>query len=213
MAVTVVYAREPIPAEPSVFLAGPTPRDELVRSWRPDAIAALDAAWAGPERLTVLSPESRGGIRAQEYDDQVRWEWAALDAASVILFWIPRDLATLPGFTTNVEFGLYAQSGRVVLGVPDCPNPERNRYLIALGRRFGVPVRDALAGAVQAALGLLESGRSAAPAAQVRPAAPDWARGSQTLPVVAARPGHLGEDTRAWKAGERPTMSRNRGQW
>lgn len=33
---TVVYAREPIPASgPSVFLAGPTPRASDVPSWRP----------------------------------------------------------------------------------------------------------------------------------------------------------------------------------
>ncbi|MFD0630529.1 hypothetical protein ACFQ9X_01545 [Catenulispora yoronensis] len=37
----------------------------------------------------------------------------------------------MPGFTTNVEFGLDVAEGRVVLGCPpDCPNPERNRYLI-----------------------------------------------------------------------------------
>ncbi|MFJ8855455.1 hypothetical protein [Streptomyces sp. NPDC102437] len=33
---------------------------------------------------------------------------------------------------TNVEFGLDAPTGRAVLGCPpDCPNPERNRYLIS----------------------------------------------------------------------------------
>ncbi len=153
-----VWAREPIPAGPSVFLAGPTPRDDGVASWRPAAIDALEQAWTGAVPLTVLTPESRGGRRATEYDDQVGWEAAGLDAADAILFWIPRDLRTLPGFTTNVEFGLYARSGRVALGVPpDCPNPERNRYLIWVAKRYGVPVCESLGETAKAALALVPS--------------------------------------------------------
>jgi Nucleoside 2-deoxyribosyltransferase like len=153
MSLTVVYAREPLPAEPgaSVFLAGPTPRRRDVPSWRPAALAEL----AGTS-LTVFSPESRHDERPREYHHQVEWEAAALEAADVILFWIPRDLATMPGFTTNVEFGLYVRSGKVVLGCPsDCPNPERNRYLIWLAGRHGVPVTTTLPETVAAALTLL----------------------------------------------------------
>jgi hypothetical protein len=154
--VNVVWAREPIPAGPSVFLAGPTPRAAAVPSWRPAAIAAIDRVWAGAHTLNVLTPESRGGRRAAEYHDQVDWEAAGLDGASAILFWIPRDLRTLPGFTTNVEFGLYVRSGRVVLGCPgNCPNPERNRYLIWVARRYGVPVFGSLEETVVGALALV----------------------------------------------------------
>lgn len=158
MTVNVVWAREPIPAGPSVFLAGPTPRAETVPSWRPGAIAAIDAAWTGAELLAVLTPESRGGKRAAEYHDQVEWEAAGLDSASAILFWIPRDIAALPGFTTNVEFGLHVRSGKVVLGCPaDCPNPERNRYLIWIAKRHGAPVCDTLAATVERALALVHA--------------------------------------------------------
>lgn len=159
--VTVVYAREPLPAVgPSVFLAGPTPREVAVASWRPGAIRELEAGWSGPEPLTVLTPESRGGRRAKEYHDQVDWEARALDAATAILFWIPRDLRTLPGFTTNVEFGLYARSGRVVLGAPpECPNPERNRYLVWVAQRYGVPVFETLPATVAGALCLVDAAR------------------------------------------------------
>jgi hypothetical protein len=151
--INIVWAREPIPAGPSVFLAGPTPRTATVPSWRPDAIAALGQAWTGHRPLTVLTPESRGGRRAAEYHDQVDWEATGLDTATAILFWIPRDLRDLPGFTTNVEFGLYVRSGRVVLGCPpDCPNPERNRYLIWTAHRYGVPVHHSLPAAVNDAL-------------------------------------------------------------
>lgn len=156
--VRVVYAREALPdGGPMVFLAGPTPRvGGPVPSWRPAAIEALAGEWTGPGPLTVLTPESRGGIRAAHYDDQVGWETDARAAAHAILFWIPRDLISMPGFTTNVEFGLDAPSGRAVLGAPpDCPNPERNRYLAWVARQHGVPVRSTLQGTVKAALALI----------------------------------------------------------
>lgn len=151
--IRAVWAREPIPAGPSVFLAGPTPTRGVVPSWRPAAIEAIEAAWTG-EALTVLTPESRGGVRAAHYDDQFEWETAARAAASVVLFWIPRDLRSMPGFTTNVEFGHDVTTGRAVLGCPpDCPNPERNRYLIHLARRYGVSVCETLDDTVRVAVG------------------------------------------------------------
>ena len=154
--VNLIWAREPIPDGPSVFLAGPTPRRDTVASWRPQVIAAIQAAWQGPGPLNVLTPESRGGHRAAEYHDQVDWETTGLESATAIMFWIPRDVQTLPGFTTNVEFGLYARSGRVILGVPpDCPNPERNRYLIWVAQRLGVPVVDTIAATVAKGLDLV----------------------------------------------------------
>ncbi|GLY08310.1 nucleoside 2-deoxyribosyltransferase domain-containing protein [Actinoplanes sp. NBRC 101535] len=158
MTLNLVWAREPIPAGgPSVFLAGPTPRSAAVPSWRPDAIAALGDTWTGTEPLTVLVPEPRDGRWAVDYHDQVGWEVAGLDAVGAILFWIPRDLQSMPAFTTNVEFGLYVGSGRAVLGCPpDCPSPKGNRYLIWTARRFGVPVYESLDGTVAGALALLD---------------------------------------------------------
>ncbi|MFE4857337.1 nucleoside 2-deoxyribosyltransferase domain-containing protein [Streptomyces sp. NPDC056670] len=159
MSVRLVMARETIPAGPRVFLAGPTPdRSEPVPSWRPDALALIDAQWTDLEPLTVLSPESRDGIRAGRYEDQVDWETEARGSADAILFWIPRDMRTMPGMTTNVEFGLDVSTGRAVLGCPtDCPNPERNRYLAYVAVRHGVPVCTTLADAVAEALALVNA--------------------------------------------------------
>ncbi|WP_275408157.1 nucleoside 2-deoxyribosyltransferase domain-containing protein [Streptomyces sp. SID7909] len=109
----------------TLILAGPTPRlSRPVDSWRPTAIAELDTQWDSDVPLTVFSPESRDSIRAAHYDDQVGWETEAREQADVVLYWIPRDLETLPGFTTNVEFGLDIAQRNIVLGCPpDCPNP------------------------------------------------------------------------------------------
>lgn len=156
-AVRLVMAREPLPAGPAVFLAGPTPDEAApVPSWWPAAVEALAAQWTGDQPLTVLTPESRNGVRAERYEHQVDWETAARAHATAILFWIPRDMRTMPGMTTNVEFGLDVTNGRAVLGcLADCPNPERNRYLIYVARRHGVPVCTTLTATAAAALTLL----------------------------------------------------------
>jgi hypothetical protein len=112
----VVFSDQPVVlARPSIFLAGPTPRSEVVRSWRPEALAHLrDLGFGG----TVLVPERRGRA-GFDYRGQVEWEFAGLEGCSVVAFWVPRDVGTLPGFTTNVEFGRYVGSGRCVYGRPD----------------------------------------------------------------------------------------------
>lgn len=120
----VIYAREPLPTTVSrtIFLAGPTPRSAEVASWRPEALKLLES-FDGQ----VFVPESRDGQYEAEYDSQVSWETEALNRADVILFWVPRDLETMPAFTTNVEFGLWCASGKVVLGAP--PEAPKNRFL------------------------------------------------------------------------------------
>jgi hypothetical protein len=64
---------------------------------------------------------------AQLYPNQVEWEFAGLEGSTVVAFWVPRDLETLPGFTTNVEFGRYVGSGRCTYGRPD--HAPKTRYL------------------------------------------------------------------------------------
>ena len=61
-------------------------------------------------------------------------EERCLHLSDVILFWIPRDLDTLPGFTTNIEWGVWHASGRCVLGAP--PNAPKLRYLRRTNRHL-----------------------------------------------------------------------------
>ncbi|MBI1363824.1 MAG: hypothetical protein GC134_07540 [Proteobacteria bacterium] len=132
----VCYAQKPLPQQMGgIFLAGPTPRSAEVPSWRPQALALLrEKGYTGP----VYVPEEESGQIKGDYMDQIQWEWACLEAADVVLFWVPRELVTMPAFTTNVEFGMYADSGKVVLGYPE--GAPKMRYLHALADRFGVPV-------------------------------------------------------------------------
>lgn len=129
----VIYAREPI--EPSIFLAGPTPRDQATPSWRPEALELLEKHKFNGK---VYVPEDRSGEAQFDYDDQVHWEWKALGSSTVIAFWVPRELRVMPAFTTNVEYGLYVRSGKCLLGYPW--GAPKMQYLKTLADRFNVPV-------------------------------------------------------------------------
>lgn len=134
----VTYARQALPK--SIFLAGPTPRSIEVPSGRPAALRMLeqDLHFSG----TVFVPESPDGRPHKEYDHQVSWEWEALNQASIVVFWVPRELVTMPAMTTNVEFGLLATSGKLVLGAPR--GTPKMGYLNAVARRYNVPLFDTL---------------------------------------------------------------------
>jgi hypothetical protein len=134
----------------SVFLAGPTPRNKSVLSWRPDAITALkDAGFCGD----VFVPERREGVQF-DYVNQVEWEEKHLKMAGCILFWVPRNMDTMPALTTNVEFGMWYNSGKIVLGVP--PTAVHCNYLIYYARKVGAPVVVSLPDAASAVCRLVK---------------------------------------------------------
>lgn len=110
--------------EKSVFLAGPTPRNPNTISWRKDAVKKLDELRFDG---VVYVPEFSSGKPLKDYDEQVVWERTALSNATVILFWIPRKLPDMPAFTTNVEFGYWLHTGKVIYGRPD--DAVKIRYL------------------------------------------------------------------------------------
>lgn len=112
-------------ARKSIFLAGPTPRSTEVKSWRPQALEILEQLEFDGD---VFVPEFGSGKHGDlEYAHIIDWELEHLGKATVVCFWIPRNLDTMPAFTTNVEFGYHLQNGNVVYGRPnDAP---KNRYL------------------------------------------------------------------------------------
>lgn len=121
----VVYAQEEAPPtlSKSIFLVGPTPRSENAASWRPAAIKALEIhGYNG----VVFVPEMSGGWLSN-YNSQVEWEKKHLEMADLILAWVPRNLKTMPAFTTNVEFGKYVASGKLLYGRP--ANAPKTQYL------------------------------------------------------------------------------------
>jgi 8-oxo-dGTP pyrophosphatase MutT (NUDIX family) len=155
--VVVVHANETPPDawDAAVFLAGPLPRAADVPSWNPEAIKLLRERWDGDGRLVVFTPEPRDGVTA-DYIGQIDWEHRGLHDADAIVFWVPRDLETMPAFTTNIEFGIWYDSGKAVFGAP--ASAPKNEYPVHLAEAREVPVADTLDGTVDAALAMIGSG-------------------------------------------------------
>ncbi|XIG72478.1 NUDIX hydrolase (plasmid) [Streptomyces sp. SGAir0957] len=134
----------------SVFLAGPAPRTAEVPSWRPEALREITVQWRQPGTLVVFVPEARDGARGSDFTGQLDWERVNRGRADEILYWVPRALDTLPGLSTNVEFGEDMDSGRAVLGCPE--HAVHVRLLQALADELKAPVADTLAKTVALAL-------------------------------------------------------------
>ena len=128
----------------SIFLAGPTPRDDNAEDWRPEAIRLLEEA--GYDGI-VFNPNP--GVKP-DYDDQVSWERDTMNMADIILFWVPREMKHMPALTTNFEFGKWVNSGKVVLGYPE--DAVSMRYLQTIADLEGVPTSNTLQETVDAAI-------------------------------------------------------------
>ncbi|MEK7118324.1 MAG: nucleoside 2-deoxyribosyltransferase domain-containing protein [Patescibacteria group bacterium] len=151
----VVYAFEEAPESyaKSLFLAGPTPRDEKTLSWRSGALRLLESAGYNG---VVFIPEAKNGAWRDDYDGQIEWEDKHLNMADCILFWVPRDLVSMPAFTTNVEWGTWHKSGKCVLGAP--PDATKMSYFLHYAKKLGIPSSDSLAGVIKLALAMLGDG-------------------------------------------------------
>lgn len=156
----IVNARCTFPStvRKSIFLAGPTPRGKVVPSWRPEALRILEELGFDG---TVLEPEDADGS-FHDFGDpdvwraQVEWEEAALKRADCIVFWIPRDMATMPALTTNTEWGMWCDSGKVVLGTP--PGAPSVKYQEHYARKFRVPLAHTLEDTLRLAVSMLGDG-------------------------------------------------------
>lgn len=146
---TVVHALEQPPAsfEKSIFLAGPSPRNPQTPSWRPDAIRVLEES--GYDGV-IFVPEHRSNKWHGDKLSQMRWEDEYMRVADCILFWIPRNMETMPALTTNVEFGRWEASGKIVLGAPKAA--VKNEYLLHHAYMNGIPVGETLERTVELSL-------------------------------------------------------------
>jgi hypothetical protein len=87
-----------------------------------------------------------------KYEDQIEWEEQHLQAAKCIMFWIPRNMKDMPGLTTNVEWGVWQKSGKVILGYPD--GAQKMRYIEHYAQKYNISTYDNLELTVKAAINM-----------------------------------------------------------
>ena len=136
-----IYAGEKFPEIicKSIYLAGPSPRSKDALNWRNEALSILNSLkYDG----IVFIPLPRNNEIPKDYDAQAKWEQEAMDRSDVILFWIPRDLQQLPGFSTNVEFGQKLKNKNIVLGYPQ--EAPKMRFLDYLAKENFVTIKNSL---------------------------------------------------------------------
>lgn len=132
----------------SVFLAGPTKRDKSEEEMTPWRVEALEYLKNAQYEGHVYVPEPYLGTNY----DQIEWEAYHMNKAKCIMFWVPREMKSYPGLTTNIEFGQWMNSGKVVLGVP--PEAVEVEYMIYKAKQFGAPVLASLSQTLDAAMAM-----------------------------------------------------------
>jgi hypothetical protein len=104
----------------------------------------------------VFIPEPADGNWKEDYKENVEWEESALNQADCILFWVPREMDTMPALTTNDEWGFWKNSGKVVFGAPD--NAVKVNYQRYYADKYHVPGGDSMISTVKAALEMVGEG-------------------------------------------------------
>jgi hypothetical protein len=129
----------------SVFLAGSIEQGAAV-DWQARFVDAL-----GDLEVTVLNPrrDAWDASWVQRFDnpefrEQVEWELAALEAASVVAMCFDSNTKSP---ITLLELGLHARSGKLLVHCPDGFWRKGNVEVVC--RRYGVPLFDSFSALVE----------------------------------------------------------------
>ena len=136
----------------SLFLAGPSIRKEQEgTSWRKEALRILsDIGYNG----VVYLPENRNGKLEPNHDDN--WETRALETCDCIVMWLPCQMDTLPCLTSRLEYGRFADSRRLVLGIPE--DAEQMSFIRHDAHKLKLPISETLTQTLVRALEFIGDG-------------------------------------------------------
>ena len=152
----LVFSDEQLPTEvtKTIFLAGPSPRyyegsKILIDTWRHRAIDIL-ALLGYDGHVFIPLPKfafypGTASKNAIDYLNQVEWEHNAMNRADVLFFYVDRKEDN-QGLTTNIEFGKYVNSGRMVYCRPHDALKVRymDNMIIGMDKPFFIDMKEGL---------------------------------------------------------------------
>ena len=147
------------PAGPTLFLAGSIDNSAAER-WQERFVQALShrTGTIFNPRREQWDPTWEQRLHHPQFREQVEWELAALERSDVIaMYFAPASIAPI----TLLELGLFARSGKLIIG---CPDPYwRKGNVEVVAARYDIPLLDTFDGLLSAAsqkLASIQSGRS-----------------------------------------------------
>ena len=127
----------------AVFLAGPCPREDYEKNdvWRKEAYSIFeDIGFKGD----ILNPTNKNYMLMKDLTKQTDWENEAMHKASAIIFYLERTEKN-PGFTSNVEIGMWLKSNNIFVCIPDDSRKKNaNAYIRIKCDQAGIPVFNTL---------------------------------------------------------------------
>lgn len=111
----------------TVYLAGPCARTKEQTRWQEQAIEILNKYATDIVIVDPTNLETNDTLEGFDWNKENEWEHETMWRADKIIFWVPRDLKEMPGWTTNIEFGYWIGSfpQKVFYGRPkDAPKTE-----------------------------------------------------------------------------------------
>lgn len=163
----IVFSDQPFPVEitSSLFLEGPSPRNNLEYDWKMDAVDYLEKTnFNGTVFIPVPKDKfyGKGDQAGWTYTNQIAWECKARNVADIIVAWVAREIDRekedlgMPGFTTNIEFGEDLSSGKLMYGRPD--SAKKCNYLDQRYKEIHLPIYNNLHHLLDAAITRLGTG-------------------------------------------------------
>jgi hypothetical protein len=139
MSATIVYYEDPLNDhvnKPSLYLDGPKNKINGM-SWRKKLIDAFNAK---EFPYVIIVPECRNSEFRPPYHTPEFYEWQerAMNMATYVLFWIPRDSKMYTGKDINDRWGEWKLRKNVILGFPK--KSEETEYQAWYAAKHGITV-------------------------------------------------------------------------
>ena len=141
----------------AIFLAGPCPREDYANNdWRTKAFEILENLCFDGYVITPTNDNYNADTK-DELSMQTKWEYEAMHKASAIVMYLDRTDKN-PGFTSNVEYGLYSKYPGMFVCIPEGVTKGANSYIKIVCEQKDIPVFSTLEDTLAAVVKDLDRG-------------------------------------------------------